>query len=289
VVLTAEDGAADTVVPRLIAAGADLKQVGIVRGVRTEEGAAEFTLPDHVPELAVAVEEYAAGLVIVDPLMAYLASATNSWRDHDTRRALRPLAAFAEELEVTVVASRHLTKQPGGRAIYRGGGSIAFTGAARAEFLVATDPDDETRRIFAPIKANLAPPQPSLAFRLEEGDNGVVHMAWGAESHHTADSLVVGMDDSERGALDEAKQFLRDELGEGPRPVKQVTRAADDAGISRSTLKRAKHVLKVKSCRSGFGPGSAVFWDLPRRDRRDRGDRDYAAAERQAIEQEEAA
>jgi hypothetical protein len=98
VILSAEDGEADTIVPRLIAAGADLARINILRGVRTERGVADVILPDHLPALREAVEDVEASLVIVDPFSAYLPGEVNSWRDADVRRALRPLSTFAESL-----------------------------------------------------------------------------------------------------------------------------------------------------------------------------------------------
>ena len=129
-ILSAEDGYADTIVPRLRAAGADLDRIVFVPAVATDDGEErELILPDHLAALREPVAAVAALLVIVDPITAYLTDAINTWRDSDVRRALRPLAAFAEETGCAVAVSRHLTKQTGSRAIYRGGGSIAFTGA----------------------------------------------------------------------------------------------------------------------------------------------------------------
>lgn len=71
--------------------------------------------------------------------MAHLPGDVNSFRDQDVRAALGPLSTFAEEAGVAVVAVRHLNKKTGGPAIYRGGGSIGITGAARVEWEGAVD------------------------------------------------------------------------------------------------------------------------------------------------------
>jgi hypothetical protein len=264
VVMSAEDGIDDTIVPRLMAAGADLDRVDILQGIQAEHGIEELVLPDHLDAVRQAVKGVSASLVIVDPCTAYLTSTANSWRDHDVRRALRPLAAFAEEAGVAVISSRHMTKAEGGKATYRGGGSIAFTAMARAEFLVAEDPDDGQRRVFACIKANLAPKQPSLTYRLETTEGGVAKVVWGGTSQYTADDLVASMGDpSEKSALDHAKEFLRDELEDGPQPVTKVKGAAREAGIAHRTLDRARSALGVRAKRAGFGKGGAWVLELP--------------------------
>src|ERR1051325_4108665 len=125
---TAEDGLADTVVPRLMAAGADVGRIHFWTGVRQDEREDPPSFPEHCLLLLGEIRRVAAVLVVVDPLMAYLAPSVNSWRDHDVRQALFPLAQVADVTGAAVLIIRHLTKGTG-PAIYRGGGSIGL-GAA---------------------------------------------------------------------------------------------------------------------------------------------------------------
>jgi hypothetical protein len=269
VILSAEDGAADTIVPRLTAAGADLDRNALLTAVRTDTGTDELVLPDHIDALREAVASVNAVLVIVDPLNAYLTDKRNSFKDHDMRRALRPVASFAEDTGVAVVVVRHVTKSERRKAIHAAGGSIGITGAARAEFLVAEDPDDDTRRVFASVKNNLAPTPPSLSFRLEsaavdspKGLCSVARVRWLGESKLTADELVSTTDPDERSALEDAKAFLRAQIGAGgERLAEDVMQEARRIGYAEKTLRRAKSALKIKSTRRGFqGP---VYWTLP--------------------------
>jgi RecA-family ATPase len=93
--------------------------------------------------------------VIVDPLAAFLAG-VDAHVDQSVRRALHPISKLAESSGAAVVVIRHLNKAPGGKAMYRGGGSIGITGAARAVHLVAADPDDDSRRLLPAVKINVA-------------------------------------------------------------------------------------------------------------------------------------
>lgn len=260
VVLSAEDGAADTIVPRLNAAGADLKRIALLAGVRVDGRDEELILPDHLEAVRQAVSRYQALLVVVDPLNAYLTGAVNSWRDHDLRRALRPLAKLAEDTGVALIASRHLRKASGGPALYAGGGSIAFTAAARAEFLVARDPDDDERRVLAIVKSNLAAPQPSLTFRLESTPEAVARIVWGSASPYTANQLVTTIRDTdEQGAVAEAAEFLSEHLADGPKPSVWVEAAAEKVGIKQRTLDRARRLLAVGKRKRG---GRGGHWEM---------------------------
>jgi RecA-family ATPase len=165
VLLTSEDGLADTVRPRLAAAGADLGRVVAMTGVRDGQ---EVVLPREWPEVARVVARARARLLVVDPLMAYLERGVNAYRDQDARRALAPLALLADKVGVAIVVVRHLTKSGGANALYRGGGSIGIIGTARSGLLAAADPEDPAgeRRVLAVTKGNLAGTVPALGYRL---------------------------------------------------------------------------------------------------------------------------
>jgi hypothetical protein len=261
VICNAEDGAADTIRPRLDTAGGDASRVLELATVPDGDGERLISIPEDLAVIRRGIEQVEAGLVVVDPLMAFLSDKVNSHRDQDVRRALAPLSKLAEETGAAVVVVRHLNKTSGGNPLYRGGGSIGIVGAARSALLVAEHPEDEGRRILARIKGNLAKPVPSLAFALTEAPNGAVRVEWKGETAHTAAALLAApTDPEEKSALAEASEFLRDVLRRGPVWSVQVKEQARDAGISEFTLKRAKSALGVISEKEGDGSWS---WRLP--------------------------
>jgi hypothetical protein len=258
VVLSAEDGLADTIQPRLEAAGADLSRIV------SERLEALPTLDDagiaHIRALIARVE---AVLVVLDPLMAFVPDAVDTHKDHHSRRLLRKLAALAEETGATVLVLRHLRKGSGHRPKDAGGGSVAYTAAARVVLLAATDPGDETRKVLARVKGNLAAPFPALAYRLPAPD-GVVRVEWLGETAHTAAELLQEPDDEEeRGALEEAEAWLRDFLAAGARPPTDVIRAGKRAGHAERTLWRAKRRARVVSEKETGTLTGSWFWKLP--------------------------
>jgi archaellum biogenesis ATPase FlaH len=261
-ILSAEDGLGDTIRPRLEAAGADVSRVFAIQAVSNSEGEEEFPCLRHVAEIEEAIRVRAARLLIVDPLMAYLGDKTNSWRDQDVRRALAPVAAMAERTGAAVLIIRHLTKGGGSNAVYRGGGSIGISGAARSVLLVAKDPEDEERRVLASAKSNLSRPPDSLAYRLRSAGNVARVEFEAAPVHLTADQLLAAQEGPEgRGALGEAEAFLRDLLVDRPVASKDGLKAAREAGISEITLRRARERLGIRPRRIGFD--GAWFWGLP--------------------------
>lgn len=261
VIMSAEDGLADTIRPRLDAAGADPGRVLSLATI-SEDGYDRLpSVPDDLDIIRRGVERVSASLVVIDPLMAFLSGDVNSHKDQDVRRALAPLARLAEDTGAAIVVVRHLNKASGGNPIYRGGGSIGIIGAARSGLLVAKDPEDERRRVLASIKSNLAPPAPSLAFVLTEADNGAVRVDWKGESSLDAAALLSApVDQEEKSVLDEAMEFLRDALVRGPVWSVQVKKDARNAEVSEATLRRAKTMLKVRSTKEADGSWS---WSLP--------------------------
>lgn len=266
VILSAEDGLADTIRPRLDAAGGDPARVVALELVGEDKH--PVTLPDDLSYVEAAVRRVEASVVIVDPLMAYLAGDVNSHRDQDVRRALRPLADLADRLHVGVVIVRHLNKTSGGPVIYRGGGSIGIGGAARVVLVVGADPEDDERRVLAPVKTNLSAPPASLAYRLAEPPNGSVVVRWEGVSELRAEQIVVTPreeDGEAKTLIDRAMEALEVVLGDGPVEAKAARREAREAtGASDRTIDTAMSRLGVESHKVGFKP-SRWEWSLPRR------------------------
>jgi hypothetical protein len=133
--------------------------------------------------------------------------------------------------------------------------------------VVGKDPQDDSRRVLASSKNNLAMPPPSLMFGLEEAESGSVRVNWLGQSGVSAKDLLATPQDQEHAdARGEAVEFLNDVLADGPVAASQVKDEAEDAGIKERTLARAKKALGVISYREGEtgerGKGQWL-WKLP--------------------------
>ncbi len=270
VIVTCEDGIADTIRPRLEEAGADLSRCLVVPSVPTydeergEEVDAVPTIPEHLPEIERAVQQMNARLLIIDPLFVHLSGDVNSYRDQDVRRALAPLAQLAERQDVAVLVIRHLNKMSGGHVLYRGGGSIGIVGIVRLGMLLGRTPDDEDALVLASTKANISKKASSLALRIVSSprDPEVGMVQWEGTSDLTAQDLV-SRPSQAASTVDGASEWLRNQLSDGDRPAAEVCDEAEAAGISKGVLKRAKRKLGIVSKRAGgIGDNGRWWWSL---------------------------
>ena len=275
-ILSAEDGLADTIRPRLDAAGANSGQVITITGITgySDDGepySRPISIPGDLRTIEQVIRDNRVVLVIVDVLMAFLSGDVNSHRDQDVRRALHVLATMAERCGCCVFVLRHLNKSGGGNAMYRGGGSIGIIGAARAGFMCGADPDDDSgqARVFACVKSNLAAEPPALAYRLvPDGLRGCARVQWEGISDHGASSLLTepagDEERDDRTERNEAAEWLTGYLTDngGEATPGDAKKAAREAGIATRTLERARVKAHVKLSRSGFPARTTWALDL---------------------------
>lgn len=270
--LSAEDDAEDTIRPRLEAAGADLDRCFTLDAVIETDSTGDtvrraFNLRKDIERLANFIEKIRdVALIVIDPITAYLGDA-DSHKNAEIRALLSPLSGLAAKHSVAIVCISHFNKAGSNEALLRVTGSLAFVAAARAAFIVARDPGDESRRLFLPAKNNLGTDKSGFAFRVESHQlkNGIdtSRVSWeGVTVDITADEVLAPpVDSEERSAVDEAGEFLSVLLSNVPMSVKRVQQEADDAGHSWATVKRAKKRLGIKAGKEGLRGGWG--WRLP--------------------------
>ncbi|WLB19368.1 AAA family ATPase [Bradyrhizobium sp. vgs-9] len=286
--MSAEDGVQDTIIPRLMAAGADRERVHIVSAATKPDGTGRKTFSlktdvDLLEEMAKRIGS--VRLIIVDPISAYMGGSDGNG-NVETREVLEPLADMANRLRIAVVAVTHLNKGGGGgnqSALNRFAGSIAFVAAARAAFAVIEDPEDDERRFLLQAKNNLGKKCKGLAFRLEQrlvGDD-VMSSNVMFEGDHVSESIDEALSASEgrRGSAedkrtnkDEAADFLRSVLSGGAVPVLQIEAEARDAGLlgpdkpisQNKAFRSARDMLGISpQRRGGTGAKGQWVWELP--------------------------
>jgi len=261
VILSYEDGLADTIVPRLEAAGCDLRRVIMIDRVPDKDGGTRPpVIPEDLPIIEAKIVAEQAVMLIVDPLMAALSGKVDSHRDQDSRRALTLIADTAERTGAAIVVVRHMNKSGGGNPMYRGGGSIGFIGAARSGLLIGRDPDDEERRVLARLKGNLSIAYPSLTFRMEGAEwtrkdklISAVRVCWEGETDVDATALLRPPEADDESARDKAKKFLQTYLASGEKSAAQVEAAAEKADIAWRTVERAKKLAGARSVKTKDG------------------------------------
>jgi len=266
VLLSAEDDAADTIRPRLDAAGGDPARVVELCAVRRPDApdGRAFCLATDLDALERAID--ATGdvrLVVLDPVSAYLGGA-DSHKNAEVRAILAPLQALAERTGAAILAVTHLNKNAAASALYRPTGSLAFVAAARSVWTVLPDPESPRRMLLLPLKCNLAGPVGGLAYAVVDSPEcpGTPVVAWEPDPLPPDALAALTPAPAERARLrSSVSDWLREVLADGPVAVEEVNRRAREAEISKATLLRAKRALGVVAHPGGFG--GLWKWRLP--------------------------
>lgn len=247
--------------PRFDAQGGDASRLHMLLGSLTGEGNAAkkeaFTFKD-LEVLQNALQTTKARLVIIDPLQSYVGAGVNCNLANETRPLLDGLAKTAEKNDACILLLRHLNKGSEGKAMYRGLGSIDFTGAARMEMLAGCDSQDKNSRALLQIKNNVAGYAKGLGYRIHSDGSSVAHLEWtGASALTDADLLGPPFEAASRPKIDCAVEFLQRELSTGP---KLQNTLSESSGIHNRTLERAFE--KIGGIKSRAGERGAWLWGL---------------------------
>jgi putative DNA primase/helicase len=257
--LAQEDAKDDTVVPRLMAAGADLTCVKFIEGVvvPNSTGDVPFDLEDSAPLLEQWLNSNPdVTVVIIDPINDFLGPNTDSYKDADVRQVLNPLKIMAERHNVTMVMVSHMNKG-GGKASYRIMGAMAFTGVARVTMVVIKDEQDSARRLIAPVKANITKDTSGFSYRIQEAlvpieEGGAIEWVGhpvailDRERHEmTAEKMLNGAGSGNLN--DEIQDFLLTELSDGPVLAAEMENRCAGAGLKYSTVVKRKKQFGVSS------------------------------------------
>ncbi len=171
-VAATEDSWEHTIVPRLMAAGADLDRVFCVDVTTSEDVDTGLSLPRDLPGLERAMTEQGATLLLLDPLMSRLSESLDTHKDADVRLGLEPVVRIAQRTGAAVLGIIHVNKSGGTDPLNTVMGSRAFSAVARAVLFVMVDPDDEAVRLLGVPKSNSLADGPAdlgLLHRQREG------------------------------------------------------------------------------------------------------------------------
>lgn len=259
---SAEDDPADTLLPRLIAAGADKDRVFFVTGARVNGEVTPFDPARDMVQLVAAAESIGGiSLLIVDPVVSAVAG--DSHKNTEVRRALQPLVDLAAMLNCAVLGISHFSKGGQGQdPTQRVVGSVAFAAVARMVWVAAKVKGDEgeDRRILARSKSNIGPDDGGFEYQLEqiEALPGIEasRVAWGVAVAGTARELLTDPDDGPQDDASDAVELLRAELDsvlwtscdEAAKPLKA-------AGFSKKQIWAASKKVGVMRKKDGMKGG----------------------------------
>ena len=266
---SSEDAADDTLVPRLVASGADMARCHFIEGIAQNGESVPFDPSQDIPELHRAVEKIGGvSLLLIDPIVSAVAG--DMHRANDVRRSLQAIVDFAEAHGCAVVGITHFAKGGAGKAPQdRVIGSQAFGALARMVLVTAKE-EDGTRRVLARAKSNIAADDGGVSYSLQvvtiEGGITATHAAWEGMIEGTAREILGEVETDESGDSsdrDDLKRMLFDILTNagGKMAAKALQSEVRDAGHSWDAAKRLKKSMGIEAKKMNMG--GAWLWCLP--------------------------
>ena len=246
IIQNSEDSYAQTIRPRLEQLGADCDMIHVI-----DESEQALSLSDERIEQTIIRTN--AKLILLDPVQAYLNGA-NMNSANGVRPLMKHLGDVAKRHNCAVLLVGHLHKK-GGKAAYRGLGSIDIYAAARSVLTVGKIPMDDNIRAIVHNKSNLSPVGTSQAF----GFDPVSGFTWLGDYDITVDELFSGLKQQPESQFAKARRLIETALAHQPVLAVEMMQMAEEQGISPKTLNRAKDALGVVSVKRG----AQWYWELP--------------------------
>ncbi|SED37375.1 AAA domain-containing protein [Burkholderia sp. WP9] len=304
---TSEDSIQETVMGRLIAAGADLENVLVLRGM-AEHGKKRYFRPSDMPELVSEIKRLRADgidvrVIAIDPLPS---GSGNTNNNDAVRKYLEPLILLAEQEGLAIIGVRHLAKASSKKKLAdRINGSVAYLAVSRVVLFVSkiagtgTSRDNPVRGVLVRAKSNLGPTDGGHAFTIVpvhlEAENGIADataLKWDAQDLVGDPEAIVRAAESNAAAVEDEfiaeLEFVGDLLRGGPVQANEAISSGQAQGYTPENLRKALAELGGKSMKEpGYSRG-AWYWVLPgadfdnlhdrlhdghNEDRRDRSDR----------------
>jgi nicotinamide riboside kinase len=246
------------ILPRLMRAGANVRRVAHVLDIDTCDTLVEsratprtyrpLRFPEDLPHLEFRLRAHPdMRLVVVDSLATLCPNA----KAH--QETLRQLNEIAVRRNVAIVVASRPARQPARNKLVPA--VDKRSDAVRCVFNTLRDLEDEELRYLAPARMSFAAKPQWLPYRI--GAQGIV---WEAPIDAPPEASGISEAMREKRALrDDAIEWLRGELKDGPLAQKRVVREAKQYGFSYATLRRAKSELGLRSKRIEFGAGIS-YW-----------------------------
>ena len=267
VICSAEDDPADTIVPRLRVAGADLKRVTLLNGVGNDVGDREhLDLRAHLAHIREAICDTKAAMLGIDPITSYLGR-IDSNQGGQVRSVLDPLKEILEPNRTALCSLNHLNKDDKKDPINRVLGSMSFVGAPRMVLLYVSDPAQDPKlgyRLLLPLKANLLPPSERVGYTTHIlGKDGEPVMEWVGRADRDVRDVMGAPPPSK---TERAEEFLRDMLASGVKvSATDLERRCNERGFGEKVRLTALHNINAIGERvgtKGTKHGHTV-WYLP--------------------------
>lgn len=250
----AEDDIDGTIIPRLIANGADRKCIGYIN-----EEIKAFDVK-QLRRLELKIIKFRPEVVVIDPLTSYLGG-VNMYVANEVRDVLKPLKELAQKYNCAIVFIMHLNKNSGISATNRTLGSVDFVSIARSVLLVTEDPQDKTKRLLIPVKTNLMKDSEKRALCYKINDNGSVE--WIEDRGYINADDILNQEESSFNKDSIARGFILGALSKGDLTATELESLVLEKGnVSLKSYNITKASLRKEDKIDYYQKDKKYFWTL---------------------------
>jgi putative DNA primase/helicase len=261
-----EDDPNDTLVPRLMAAGADLSKVELVVGTIIEtkqknkpkrKRRTNLDLKRDCKHLLETLKNNPdIALLVLDPISSFFGAGADQNKDADIRPVMDEITKMCSKSGLTVIGLIHSNKRSDVDAMGKVSGATALAASVRAVWGFGKDAEDRSLYHMSHVKGNLAKEKSGLNYtivgvpvNINGMDVEVPRIVWGEKCEMDADDLL-----KEERSKKDAKDFKAEaakiliKAQRFPVQAKRLYELAESQGISGTTMKNARESLS----RDGF-------------------------------------
>lgn len=246
-----EDGARDTIKPRLVAAGADCCNIAFI----DEEVYSGLTLDDE--RIREAIIEWKPRLVVIDPIQSYIGNDSDLQMAGKARKLMRRIGMWASTYNCAIVLIGHFSKKESAKDLYRGLGSIDVVAAARSVLQVEKSDADEDIRIVKQVKNSLKSKAADLMFEIRPHTGfrwlGV------AEATEEESSFELTLESLPKNKHELAALLIKNALEHGAVESLEIKRIMSEYNIGNKTMNEVKTELGIKP----YKKMRTWYWVMP--------------------------
>lgn len=249
-----EDGAKDTIKPRLVAAGADCRNIAFI----DEDVYSGMTLDDE--SIREAIIEWKPCLVVIDPIQSYIGNDSDLQMAGKARKLMRRIGMWASTYNCAIVLIGHFSKKEGAKDLYRGLGSIDVVAAARSVLQVEKSDEDEEVRIVKQVKNSLNSKGADLMFEIRP--NTGFQWLGVAETVESTPSSEITLETLPKTKHELAALLIKKALAHGAVESMEIKRIMAEYRIGDKTMNQVKTELGIKP----YKKMRTWYWVLPGED-----------------------
>lgn len=256
--LTEEEDAADTIMPRFLSCGGNPAKFHtmnmLTKLFQVEKDCQKLAtkLISELPDIK---------LIILDPVSDY--TRVDPFKDTEVRPMLNQLVRVASQLNIVILGINHLNKKTDMSAMHRVAGAKAWISVSRLNFILGKSKDGLKTRHICPLKVNVAPDDHgSLDYEIETVNlkdwpelGKQPQIKWLGTGTVTADEITMSRSQpkSPTKSTRQVEEWLTQSLPDGEwYNTQDIMNAGLEMGFTEDKIRRASAKLGVEKRKIGM-------------------------------------